>query len=114
MEMEEMMKMLMMKKMGKEEQMDPNEIRAKIEVLKELLDMSSEEAGKGVAEGMQKLTVMAPDKEGLMEGMDKAEDVVEDSHMMEDGSMMEDSEMSEMEYEDEEDDEETRKGRGRY
>jgi hypothetical protein len=51
--------------------------RAKMECLKELLSLITDSAGDGIKEGMQKLTVMAPDQESLMEGIEKAKDVVQ-------------------------------------
>jgi hypothetical protein len=87
--------------------------RAKMEVLKELMDMAMGEmkgrTGKMLGE-MKKVSVMAPNKEALEEGLDKAKDVVEDMPMEdeEDDMDMEESEdeMSEENSEDEMSDDE--------
>lgn len=99
--MKDLLKALMMDKMESDE-MDPRMVEAKLEVLKELLGMANESAGKDIASGMQKLTVMAPDKEGLMEGMEKAEEVVEnvDEEMMPEDMVKKLSEDDEDEEED--------------
>lgn len=77
--MDEMMKML-----GKHSKADgamsEQEKRAKMEVLKELFDMAHEAMGHSVKSGMDemhKVSVMAPDKESLAEGLEMAEDVVD-------------------------------------
>lgn len=100
----------LMKKMYKEDDSDSMKKEAKMSVLKELRKMASEMMGgdfkKGMDEhmaGMQKVSVAAPDKEGLKKGLDKAEELLdkkEDMHMMPDGEMMDDEEMDE--YSDEE------------
>lgn len=68
--------MKMMKNKGKGE-MSEQKKQAKMEVLQELLELAMDSSGKQIGDGMQKLTVAAPDKEGLMEGLDKAEEVLE-------------------------------------
>ena len=83
--MKDLMKMIMKNKGGAEE-MSPEKIQAKMDVIQELLDMAGESQGKGLAGKLQKVSVMAPDKESLLEGMDKAQDIVEEapeSEMME-------------------------------
>lgn len=93
--MDDMMKKMMMAKMGKkDDNLDPK-TEAKLEVLKELKEMAMEAMGEDMSrykdmdmedemmdcempEGMEKVTVAAPDKEGLMEGLDKAEDLLEE------------------------------------
>lgn len=76
-------KMMMKKKdSGK---MDDQAKQAKMEVLQELMQMCQEAMGNNVKSGMdemKKVSVMAPDKESLLEGLEKAEEVVE-SPMME-------------------------------
>lgn len=104
------MKGLMEALMDKKEEMpmDEKSMEAKKETLMELIEMMSKLAGEEVSEGMQKVTVAAPDKESLMEGLDKAEEVVEEAPEMED-MMPEDEEMMDDEEgmmdEDEEEDE---------
>lgn len=68
----------MAKKGGHE--MSPEEKKAKMEVVMELLEMAKEAMGdhvKSGLDGMQKVEVMAPDKEKLAEGLELAGDVVE-------------------------------------
>jgi hypothetical protein len=84
--------------------LDPKEIQAKIDVLKELLEMSSRQAGDNVIGGLKKVTVAAPDEEGLKQGLQKAEDMVEE---MPEGM---DEEMSEEMSSDEEDEEDEEEG----
>ena len=83
---------------GQGEEMSEIEIQAKMDVLRELLEMAQAHSGKGIADRMQKLTVASPSKEGLMEGMEKAEEIVEE--------MPEEGEMPEIPIKDEEEDEE--------
>lgn len=74
--MEELLKMLANKKHG---EMSDDETQAKLDVIKELLGMADGEMGKHVKmgmDGMKKVTVAAPDSEGLAAGLDKAEDMV--------------------------------------
>lgn len=101
--MKELLEKLMMDKMGDSKKMNPKEIQAKLDVLKELFEMAHSKAGEGVADGMQKLTVMAPDKEGLMEGVEKAEEMMKSDYPEKMEDMMEDDDSS-MPY-DEDDDE---------
>lgn len=59
--------------------MSPNEIKAKMSVLEELMNMASGAEGddlEGHFKGLQKVTIAAPDKKGLAEGLDKAEDMM--------------------------------------
>jgi hypothetical protein len=62
-------------------------MRAKMEVLEELREMAMGMMGEGMedygpedmmGEEMQQVTVAADDKEGLLEGLDKAEDIMEE------------------------------------
>lgn len=74
--MEELMKMLAKKK---DDKMSPDEVQAKMDVIKELLGMADEHMGSKVKSGlddMQKVSVMAPDSESLEAGLDKAQDLV--------------------------------------
>lgn len=80
--MKKMMKMMGMMKPEEKEcgAMDKEHLIALRDVLDELISMSSEEAKKGVKAGMdglQKVTVAAPDQEGLEEGLEKAQDLME-------------------------------------
>ena len=65
----------MMKKKKKEGEMDPQYKSAKMGVLKDIRNMASDEMGEDV-KGLKKVTVAAPDAEGLKAGLDKAEDMV--------------------------------------
>lgn len=61
------------------EDMSPEAKQAKMEVIMELMEMARELMGSGVKSGldeMQKVSVMAPDAEGLEEGLEVAEDLV--------------------------------------
>lgn len=80
------MKDLLMKKLMQAEAMPKQEKSGKLAALKELIkqmdeimasDMESPE-DDGHAHEMQKVSVMAPDKEGLKKGLEKAEDVLAD------------------------------------
>lgn len=114
--MKDLMKMLEKKKSGDGE-MDETKMSAKMDVLKELRDLAASQAGDSVKKGMQEVSIMAPDKEGLKEGLEMAEEVVEEgpegmAEMIaeapesEEMEMLEDDEDEEMSYEDDEDDEE--------
>jgi len=93
----------LMKMLGKPEQkgsdmMSDVEKKAKMEVIKELLEYAMDLSGENVSNGMQELTIAAPDKKGIMEGMETAEDMMEE--------MPKESAMPEMDEEDEEDEDE--------
>lgn len=78
---------LMDKKGGQE--MSEQEVRAKMDVVQELLQMAQEAMGSRVKHGMdemQKVSVAAPDKESLLEGLEMAQDVAEESPEMEESS----------------------------
>lgn len=73
------MKEMLQKMMNKAEDMSPEEASAKMDVLKEMLSMLHGEMGsklKGNMDEMRKVSVMAPDKESLSEGLDKAKALV--------------------------------------
>lgn len=85
---------MLSEKKGKKE-MSEKEVQAKMEVLQELMEMLQDQQGNSVKSGMdemsmmsampkemQKVTVAAPDAEGLKEGLEKAEDIMESSPMM--------------------------------
>lgn len=101
--------------LGKKQKSDMSDMekKAKMDVLKELIDYAMSMSGDNVAKGMQELTVAAPDKESLMEGLGHAEEMLEEmpeeDEMME--MMMPDDE-DDM-YDDEEDEEEDEKRRRR-
>lgn len=92
MDMKKMMEMAKDKKSG----LDKKEIQAKIDVLQELMDMADGAEGDSIMDGLQKVTVAAKDKEGLKQGLEKAEEVLEGSEEMEEEDMEEsENEMSE-------------------
>lgn len=73
------LKKLMGKK--KKDEPDKSHIEAKMKVLQELRDMMAQLMGDGMMknhEEMRKVAVMAKDKPGLLEGLQKAEDIVEE------------------------------------
>lgn len=74
--MRELMAKLLAKK-NEDGDMSPEDVAAKMDVLKELLHMASAKQGEDVHGGMQKLMVAAPDKNGLKAGMHKAEDMLD-------------------------------------
>lgn len=82
---------------GKPKKMDEKSIQAKMDMLMELLGVSEEmlkgksKMGLDEAKAM-KVAVMAKDKEGLKQGLEKAEDILE-------GEMPEMEESEEMEEE---------------
>lgn len=100
-----------MEALGKKEKSDMSsaEKKAKMDVLKELIDYAMSMSGDNVAKGMQELTVAAPDKESLMEGVEKAEEMLEEMPEEEDMMKMmseEDDDMYETEEMVSEDDDE--------
>jgi len=74
-----------------DDSMMKSKLKAKMDVLKELMEMADESETAGLMDDMQKVTVAAPDKESLVEGLEKAEEVVEGDMPMMD-PMMEDEE----------------------
>lgn len=80
------MKDMLMKKLMKSEEsaMPKSEKMGKMAALKELIsEMNALMGGdlENPVDEMQKVTVAAPDKESLMQGLDKAEDVLEEMPM---------------------------------
>ena len=89
------------------------DVQAKVDVLKELLQIAKEEMRGRNKQGMedmmgqkmQKVAVMAPDEEGLKEGLEKAEEIVEskmegeDEEGYEEDDDMEDAEGEELDDE---------------
>ena len=96
------------KLMGKDEEGDGMKKDAKLSVLKELRKMASDMMGDDVKGGMmKKVTVAAPDKEGLKAGLEKAEDIIGDGGPQGESEMAEHDEMTDwssdlMEYSPEE------------
>lgn len=76
------MKLEDLMKMSKgDEEKDPKDMmkaKAKMEVIQELRKMASDMMGEGLKDGMQQVTVASDDPEGLKEGLEMAEDVVEE------------------------------------
>jgi hypothetical protein len=85
---------LLMKKKKEGREMSPEEQSAKMNVLKDLKSQMS----KHMADGIKKVTVASDSPEGLKEGLEKAEDLVE-SKLSPESPDMEDSEDSEDEEE---------------
>lgn len=79
------------------------DVQAKVDVLKELLEVAKDEMrGRNkrgmedmMGQKMQKVAVMAPDEEGLKEGLEKAEEIVESKMEDEEGYEEEDDMESE-------------------
>ncbi len=72
------LKQMMAKKKSPEGKMSEDEITAKMDVIKELLDMAQKAMGDGVKgemDSLKKVSVMAPDDESLSEGLDLAKDL---------------------------------------
>lgn len=89
-------KMLMKK--DKTDKLSDKAKQAKMEVLKELFDMTQSLMGSKVKDGMdemRKVTVMAPDKESLKEGLEKAQEMAENPELDKMMDKMEQSEESE-------------------
>lgn len=77
--MDELKKMMEKKKSG--DSMSEQEQQAKMDVIMELLEMAQGEMGSRVKSGMddmKKVSVIAPDSESLEEGLEAAQDVVEE------------------------------------
>lgn len=65
------------KMMGKDDEKDGMQKEAKLSVLKHLRQMASDMMGDDVKNGMmKKVTVAAPDKAGLKQGLEKAEEMM--------------------------------------
>lgn len=82
----EMLKELLKKKAGKENSMDPKYKDAKMGVLKDIRDMAAGDMGDEI-KGLKKVSVMASDRKGLEDGLNKAEDMVKSPEL---GQEMED------------------------
>lgn len=87
---------LIAKKKAKGDVLDPMEASAKSSVLKNLMsdmgDLDSAKLGK-----VQKVTVAAPDKKGLEEGLEKAKEIVEEKDSSDSYAGMEDKAEEELE-----------------
>lgn len=84
--MKDLEKMMMMGKKNSEGKLSPEEMQAKMDVLKELLGMAQEAMGskvKGGMDEMQKVSVMAPDQKSLTHGLDMAKEIAQDPKMTE-------------------------------
>jgi hypothetical protein len=90
--MEKFKEMLLKKKAQQKGKVDPSKLEAKANIMRSL----SDELGKDISEdlkGLKKVTVASDSEEGLKEGLEKAEDVLEGKE--------EESNESEMENEEE-------------
>lgn len=98
-----MIKKLMDKASDKAEKMSPEEKEVLMEILMELKKVASGLMADGMKEhpamGMKKVSVMAKDQEGLEEGLEKAQELVEGSEGPEHEMAEEKSEMPESEDE---------------
>jgi hypothetical protein len=72
---------------GSGSEMTKDRIEAKMQVLKELLDMAEDREADQVVGGLKKVTVAAPDDASLKQGLEKAEEIVDD--MPKEDDMME-------------------------
>ena len=80
----------------KDKENDPMKKEAKLKALKALKKMASDMESDDI-KGIRKVTVAAPDKEGLEKGLEKAKEIVENPMEMAEESMDEDMEMEESE-----------------
>lgn len=88
-------KKLMEMASDKKPQMD-DKAKAKLKVLMDLKKMAADMMGEDIQSGIKKVTVASPDKAGLKEGLEKAEELLGESDEMEDEDMMEDESEDEM------------------
>lgn len=83
--------------LGAKKKIDPTEKEAKLAAIKGMRKMAGDMMADDM-KSMKKVTVAAPDAEGLKEGLEKAEDVVEQMPGMEESEDMEEmSDEEEME-----------------
>ena len=78
-----------------DKEQDSMKKESKLKALKALRKMASDMESEDI-KGIRKVTVAAPDKEGLEKGLEKAKEIVENPMEMAE-EMSEDSEMEEME-----------------
>lgn len=101
---DDLMKLLMEDEMS-DSPMGEMETTAKMDVLKELMEMAKSTAGDSILgdmDALQKVTVASPSKKGLMEGLEKAEEALEMMPEMEESEEDDqDEEESEMSAQDE-------------
>lgn len=83
----------------KDKPLDPNYKKAKMGVLGDLhsmaSDMMADDLKKGKDMAVKKVSVVAPDKEHLVEGLDKAKELLGDEKEADEGAMDEDMEEEE-------------------
>lgn len=99
-------KMMEMMKGESSEGPDMEKVKAKMGVIEDLRNEMSGMMGNRVKDGLSKVEVSASDPEGLKEGLEKAEEVVDEAPMMmESDSYMSDEDMymEDEEYESAED-----------
>lgn len=82
--------------LGPKKKIDPTEKEAKLAAIKGMRKMAGDMMADDM-KSMKKVTVAAPDAEGLKEGLEKAEDVVEQMPGMEESEDMEEMADEEME-----------------
>lgn len=87
----------MLEKKGKK--ISPIELRAKKDVLSEIDGGLSDKMGERLS-GLKKVSVMAPDEEGLEKGLDKAKQLVDKMPEMEEEGEEYEEESSELSMED--------------
>ena len=98
--MKDLKNMLMPKK--EDSKMSERDIKVKSDILKEIMQFAQDKMGERVKsdmDEMQKVSVMAPDAEGLHEGLEKALEILPES---------EEGEASEMEKEEPKEEEESK------
>lgn len=95
--MNEMFKKLLAKKKSSGEEMSPGRMKARSSVLDDLVGNMEGREGKKL--GMKKVSVMAPDQEGLEEGLDTAKEVLGEENQLEAGMEAAESEMEDEESE---------------
>lgn len=71
-------KELLMKKKREGKMLSPEAKDKKMEVIQELMEAMGSDMGEKI-KGLQKVTIAAPDKEGLEEGLEKASEIVSES-----------------------------------
>lgn len=74
--MQEKFKELLLKKKKEGKVLSPEQAKSKMDVLQELMGLVDDSMGNKI-KGLQKVTVAAPTKEGLEEGLEKAQEVIE-------------------------------------
>jgi hypothetical protein len=102
--MDEFVKMLQKRK-REQGNVDEGKLKAKAGAMKELSDMLGKDLSEGM-KGLKKVTVASNSDEGLMEGLEKAEDVLEKKSKSSEDNMEEESDSENNEEKDMEDEEE--------